>query len=201
MLRHQPSDAVVPLAVRLRVAIVPAALASLALLAAACGASSPPKAATGGSPQTFVGAAFKYAHCMRDHGLANFPEPQIVNHGGEHGIRQAVPASVGLSPQFKKAQQACQSIMPAPNGGPGESAAQQQAHKQALLAFAKCLRGHGLTKFPDPTAQGQLTLEMIHAAGVDLHAPDVLPAARACVGVSHGMITMADVAQAINGPH
>jgi hypothetical protein len=49
----------------------------------------------------------------------------------------------------------------------------------------------------DPTAQGQLTLQMVHAAGDDLQAPSFLTAARACVGVTHGAITLADVQQAI----
>jgi hypothetical protein len=34
-----------------------------------------------------------------------------------------------------------------------------------ILAFAKCLRSHGVTNFPDPTSQGQLTLEMVNAVG------------------------------------
>ncbi len=54
--------------------------------------------------------------------------------------------------------------------------------------------------FPDPTAQGQLTLAMIHAAGVDLQAPSLLTAAKACVGVTHGAITLAQVEQAIHHP-
>ncbi len=68
-----------------------------------------------------------------------------------------------------------------------------------MLAFARCLRAHGLTNFPDPTSQGQLNPAMIQSAGVDLHAANVLPAARACVGVTNGTITMADVYRAING--
>jgi hypothetical protein len=70
-----------------------------------------------------------------------------------------------------------------------------------LLAFARCLRSHGVPKFPDPDSRGQLPLETVQAAGVDLHAPAVLTAARACVGVTHGQITMAQVEQAINHPH
>ena len=45
----------------------------------------------------------------------------------------------------------------------------QEPRKQMLLTFAHCLRGHGVTGFPDPNADGQLTLEMISAAGVDIH--------------------------------
>jgi hypothetical protein len=68
-----------------------------------------------------------------------------------------------------------------------------------MLAFARCVRSHGQTNFPDPTSHGQLTVGMIDAAGVDLHAPNVLPTARACIGVTHGLITPNDVARAING--
>jgi hypothetical protein len=42
---------------------------------------------------------------------------------------------------------------------------------------------------------------MINAAGVDLHAPGVLTAGKACVGVTDGVISVADVERAINGPH
>ncbi len=57
---------------------------------------------------------------------------------------------------------------------------------------------HGVADFPDPSAQGKLSLQMISAAGVDLRAPSFLTAARACVGVTHGVISMAAVEQAIN---
>jgi hypothetical protein len=61
------------------------------------------------------------------------------------------------------------------------------------------MRAHDITEFPDPTNQGQLTLEMITSAGVDLHAPALLTAAKACLPASNGLITGADVERAING--
>jgi hypothetical protein len=69
-----------------------------------------------------------------------------------------------------------------------------------VLAFARCLRSHGVPDFPDPTSQGRLTVEMVTAAGVDLHAPVVLTAAKVCLPTAHGAITGADVARAVNGP-
>jgi len=42
---------------------------------------------------------------------------------------------------------------------------------------------------------------MISAAGVNLKAPSFVTAAKGCVGVTHGAITMADVAEAVNGTH
>lgn len=113
-----------------------------------------------------------------------------------------VPSTFAKAPQFAAASRACRGILPAPGAGnPVALAAVQQARKKDLLAFARCLRIHGVPNFPDPTAQGQLTLEMVHSAGVDLQAPSVLPAARACVGVTHGAITWADVERAVNGVH
>jgi hypothetical protein len=38
---------------------------------------------------------------------------------------------------------------------------------------------------------------MISAAGIDLHQPAVLTAAKACVGVTRGAITMAQIEAAI----
>jgi hypothetical protein len=42
---------------------------------------------------------------------------------------------------------------------------------------------------------------MISAAGVDIHAHSFFNAAKACVGVTHGMITIAQVEAAISGRH
>jgi hypothetical protein len=145
-------------------------------------------------------AAFAFARCMRSHGLPNFPDPHVSYQNGQGSVSQGVPASDAASPQFKTAQKACQHIMPAP-GGSGGGSQDHGPPPQALLAFARCLRAHGLPKFPDPDRQGQLTIEMINAAGVDLHAPAVLAAAEGCVGATHGAITMAEVQRAINGPH
>ena len=172
---------------------------AVALLAAACGSSPSSSGTSTDSSKSPATAAFAFASCMRHHGVPNFPDPQVTTTpGGGGSIRQAVPASVGQSPKFKAAQNACQGILPSPgssgSGGQGPS-------KQVFLAFARCLRSHGVPDFPDPTAQGQLTLQMINAAGVDLKAPSFLDGARACVGVTHGQITLALVAKAINGPH
>jgi hypothetical protein len=170
------------------------------LLAAACG-SSPSSSTTTNSASSGPGAAaFKYATCIRDHGVPDFPDPQVTTTpgGGGVSVRQAVPAGAVGSPKFKAAQAACKGTVPAPgSGGSGG----QGPSKQAFLAFARCLRGHGISGFPDPNAQGQLTLQMISASGVDLNAPSFLTAAKACVGVTHGAITMADIAEAVNGPH
>ena len=165
-------------------------------LATACGGSPAPKQVQ--TPKTPAQQAFAYARCIRAHGVPAFPDPQVVTTSGSVGIRQGVPAAAGLSPAFTAAQKACRSILPAQqNGGDND----QGPHKQVLLVFARCLREHGVAGFPDPNAAGQLSQEMISAAGVDIHAPSFFNAAKACVGVTHGAITMAQVQAAISGHH
>jgi hypothetical protein len=135
---------------------------------------------------------------MRSHGVTSFPDPKVTSSPGHQAIAfQVNPSQVG-SPNFKSASHACSSILPPPTG---PSQAQQQAHKQDLLDFASCMRAHGIAGFPDPDLQGQLTLEMIRAAGIDLHSQGVLEAGKACAGASHGVISVADVEAAVNGAH
>jgi hypothetical protein len=180
---------------RLRTAAA-AAVLPIAVLAAGCGGSSPnpPTNGGGGQSQNPVQAANRFARCMRAHGVTNFPDPQVSTANGSTQIAIRAVGPKG-SPAFRGAMRACQGILPGPQN---ETPAQRHLHTQDLLAFAKCLRVHGLTNFPDPNAQGQITREMIAAAGINLHQPAVLTAAQACVGVTHGLITMALVEQAIN---
>lgn len=177
------------------------ALAAAALLAAGCGSSNSGNTTgsdTSQSSQNFVTQAFAFARCMRSHGAPNYPDPQVQSTGTSTQIRMMVPSSLGNSPGFKTAAQDCKGLAPSPeNGNSPQAAAQRRAKQQALLAFAQCLRSHGLPNFPDPTAQGDITPAMLQAAGIDLQSPAVLPAARDCVGVTHGLITLAQVEQAI----
>lgn len=179
--------------------LLAAAIASLALLAAGCGASSPANS-TAGSPVSFTAAAFRYSSCMREHGLPSFPDPTMTDHDGQSVAYLTATISVDPSPAFKAAQKTCQGILPPPiDASPTQLAQQRRTRAQRLLAFATCLRGHGVRGFPDPTSQGQLTLAMVNAAGVDLQAPTVLTAAQACLGATDGTITAAVVQRALTG--
>jgi hypothetical protein len=77
--------------------------------------------------------------------VPDFPDPSS---GG--GI-QVAPGS-GLHPQspaFQAARKACGKLLP--GGGPGPRKP-TKAEFVAALAFAKCMRTHGLPHFPDPLA-------------------------------------------------
>ena len=107
---------------------------------AACGSSGAPSGTTtAGDPSQLL----KFATCMRSSGVPNFPDPSA---GGGLLIRPGSGLNPG-SPAFQAAQKRCARFQPARFRGPG-TPSREQARK--ALAFAKCLRAHGLTNFPDP---------------------------------------------------
>jgi hypothetical protein len=57
-----------------------------------------------------------FSKCMRSHGLAGFPDPQVSADGG---ISLSIGKRSGLDPnssRFQAAQRACQKLMPGPKG-------------------------------------------------------------------------------------
>lgn len=164
---------------------------------AGCGTNAPTRSAGGAAANTPGAAAFRYARCMRSHGVGEFPDPQVTSSPGETSIRQVAPASLASSPHWKSAQEACRGLMP----GPGSVADHPGPGGRVLLAFARCLRAHGMSDFPDPDPEGRITHQMLSAAGVNLRTPVFLSAAKACIGVTHGAITPAEIGAAIRGPH
>jgi hypothetical protein len=180
----------------MRFARVAVMVAGVAVVLSACGSSSNTSTTSSTpSPGSFVAKAYEYSACMRNHGVTNFPDPKVTTNGNQQQI--AIRAVGPKSPKFQTAQKACAGILPTPSKADlAAQAAAQRQRKQDLLSFALCMRGRGVNGFPDPGAQGQLTLAMVTAAGVDLHSPQVAAAARACVPASHGAITQAAVAQA-----
>jgi hypothetical protein len=172
----------------------------IAVMAAGCGGSapSPPTASAAGGAGAPGQTAYRFAACMRAHGLANFPDPVVKTSGGSVQVAIAINPSISGQPAFKSAQASCSHILPKGGNGPDDTPAQRQARTQAFLAFARCLRTHGFPTFPDPDATGQLSQEMIRQAGINFHTPALLTAGQRCAAVTHGLITPAQVAQAVN---
>jgi hypothetical protein len=184
---------------RLPFIIASVVVAAFAVLAAGCGGGSPAGAgvasSTTASTTTAQSGALAFARCMRSHGLSNWPDP---NSSGVFDKSKLLQLGYSESRVRAVEQGACNHLLPQNGGGPDQSAAQRQAHYASLLAFARCLRSHGFLNVPDPTSSGQLTPEMLAQAGINLHQPALLQAADACVGVTHGVLTKANVARALN---
>jgi hypothetical protein len=87
---------------------------------------------------------------MREHGLEDFPDPQIDGNGGIE-ISAGDPGDFGRA-ELDAAMQACEHLLPegaGPGNGEGPSAEEQAAMEDALLAYAQCMRDHGID-MPDP---------------------------------------------------
>jgi hypothetical protein len=120
----------------------------VASLAGATQTTSASNANSGkGSTQDKRQAALNFARCMRQHGI-NMPDPQIT----AEGIGQQLPSKAEEhSPKFQAAEQACRQYLP----GGGRSTPPSAQERQRALAFARCMRQHGIN-MPDPqiTAEG-----------------------------------------------
>src|SRR5262249_17964460 len=80
-----------------------------------------------------------------------------------------------------------------------DSDQQQRTRLADELWSARCMRGRGRSRSPDRNAQGELTVEMVQAQGIDVHSPAVLGVVQAGLPASHGALTPAKVRAAING--
>jgi hypothetical protein len=106
--------------------------------------------------------AMKFAQCMRDNGVSEFPDPDP---SGELTI-DGIANGSSLDPStavFKKAIGACKDLQPPGFTGHKRSAQQQES----ALRFAQCMRDNGVKDFPDPTRDGPLidTRRIPSAAG------------------------------------
>jgi hypothetical protein len=115
------------------------ALALVALFSAGCGSDAPSETATAGTTKaTDRDKAVKFAECMRENGVSDFPDP---NAKGEFEYGVSVTPGV-----FKKAVGACKDLQP-----PGSLSSERSPEQQsAALRFAQCVRENGVKDFPDP---------------------------------------------------
>jgi hypothetical protein len=175
------------------------AVASFSLLAAGCGGGGSPRVASVASSTTAATTTTQnglvaFSRCMRSNGMPTFPDPQRV---GGRSLKLTVQRLAASNPRFQAAQRACNHLLPNGGSGPQEAAQQQRTQLADMLSFARCMRSHGVIRFPDPTAQG-LTVEMVQAQGIDVHSPAVLHVVQACLPASHGALTPAKVREALN---
>jgi hypothetical protein len=125
--------------------LLAAALAAVAL--AGCGSDAPnPGRATHTSANLTRAEAsasgLSYARCMRSHGISRFPDPSA---GGS--LDTHVPGLVLSSPAAETAETACRRLLPQKQPTDQQPTAKSYAR---LLAWAKCMRRHGISGLPDP---------------------------------------------------
>lgn len=136
----------------------------LVLLAAACGGGSR-------ASSTQPSNALAYAHCVRAHGVARYPDPD----GRGQLVKESLQQLGVSSARFQSAESACRHLMP--NGGRPPNQARQQQVRAQSLRFAQCVRAHGVPDFPDPDGTGRIPEAW---PGVDQGSPRFEAANRAC---------------------
>jgi hypothetical protein len=128
-----------------------AALAMVTLIGAGCGSNAPSETGTATSSGTAGSTAgtgkknatsqdklVKFAECIREHGVHDFPD---ANAKGEFEYGVSVTPAV-----WTKAVDACKDLQP-----PGSLSSKRNPKQQtASLRFAQCIRENGVKDFPDP---------------------------------------------------
>ena len=124
------------------------ALALVALIGAGCGSSAPSETGSAGGERE---RAVTFSTCMREHGVEEFPDPDASGELTIDGIVNGSSVDPD-SPAWKAAIRACKDLQPPGFTGRKRSADQQDA----ALAFARCIREHGVKDFPDPVPDAPL---------------------------------------------
>jgi hypothetical protein len=172
---------------------------ALAALLAGCGGHVSPAGvasvdtSTTTTPTQTQSSLLAFSQCMRANGVTNFPDPQ--NYAG--GNPKLTIHELATTSRVRTALNACGHLLPS---GPGQSQETEQEIRTRVadaLSFAKCMRSHGIARFPDPTATGDLSVAMVESQGIDVHSPAVLRVVQTCIPASHGGLTLAKVKEAI----
>jgi hypothetical protein len=120
-----------------------AALALVAAIGAGCSDDTTEKGdakATGGSK------AVKFAACMREHGVSEFPDPPASGRLTIDGVVNGSSLDPD-APAWKRAIATCKELQPSGFTGDGKRSTAQQ---ETALEFAQCIRDNGVEDFPDP---------------------------------------------------
>jgi hypothetical protein len=141
-----------------------------ALAVTGCGSSESAKSGNATGRQQFLA----FSVCMRSHGVPDFPDPS-----SRGGIDLVLGSGLDpASPSFQSAQRSCKHLLP--HGGP--PAHETEGQKLPDLAFARCMRAHGVPDYPDPTTSigNRFFRGTPLPAGIDPGSPAFRKASAAC---------------------
>jgi hypothetical protein len=151
-----------------RAAAMAAVLIGAALLAAGCGGSGrSPHASRPAVHQELVA----FAHCMRSHGVPDWPDPLPQGGFPRTGDGQ------DSGPQAQAAMSTCKHLLP-PVQRP--SAAQLAQALAQDLKWARCMRAHGFPGFSDPSVRPHAGIVIFAPPGFDPGSPRAQAAGKAC---------------------
>ena len=126
-----------------------AALAIAALIGVGC-SDEPAENGNAGNANVRQKQAVKFAECMRDNGVSEFPDPDASEGLTIDGVLNGSSLDPN-SAAWQNAITACKDLQPPGFTGDKEVTADEQ---DARLEFAQCIRDNGVKDFPDP-AKGE----------------------------------------------
>jgi hypothetical protein len=169
---------------RMRWLLAVSGLAVSALMLAACssGSTSPPVAhlAVSSNIATSANDGIHLAgECLREHGLANFPDPAVVADGPAAGRVILDKSALKNYPVtvVNQAMTACSVVLDQAGLLTGQGSAVSPQEIQERLALARCIRAHGVSNFPDPNPT---TGDVTPPPGLTKTSPSILAALTAC---------------------
>ena len=124
--------------------------------------------------------ALAWAECMREHGI-DVPDPEIDENGRVRVMIQSRRAAEGVRDDaFAEARDECGTPF-GDEGPPQLSEEERQEMQETMLAFASCMREHGVD-MPDPDfSDGGARMQFrAGAGGVDPESPTFQKAQEAC---------------------
>jgi hypothetical protein len=158
------------------------ALAALMLAACSSGTAAPPVAHLAGSATTAssqTSTVHLAGQCLRDHGLANFPDPAVATDGPAAGqvildksALKGYPVAV-----VNQAMNGCRAALDQAGLLTGQGSTVSPQEIQARLALARCIRAHGVANFPDPNPT---TGDVTPPPGLTKTSPSIVAALAAC---------------------
>ncbi len=128
-----------------------AVLAMVALIGAGCSNEPAENDNTGAGgtgdskSNTTRDKAVKFAECMRDNGVSEFPDPDASGGLTIDGVLNGSSLDPD-TPAWREAISACRDLQPA--GFTGTKATPDE--QEVRLEFAQCMRDNGVKDFPDP---------------------------------------------------
>jgi hypothetical protein len=123
-----------------------AVLATVALIGAGCSDEPAENGTAADTTGAVRGKGVKFAECMRDNGVAEFPDPDASGELTIDGVLNGSSLDPD-APAWKAAIGACKDLQPPGFTGEGKVSTEQQ---KTRLEFARCIRENGVKDFPDP---------------------------------------------------
>jgi hypothetical protein len=158
------------------------ALSALILTACSSGTAAPPVAHLAGGAVTVsspTNAIHLAGQCLREHGIANFPDPAVATDGPAAGQVILDKRALKNYPDavVNQAMNACRAALDQAGLLSGQGSTVSPQEIQARLTLARCIRAHGVSNFPDPDPT---TGDVTPPPGLTKTSPSILAALAAC---------------------